>query len=86
MKCKFCGSENTKDISVTYIGDAKEIHRHALAECLDCKLQFGYTAITEIPKIISATYDIPKEKNIFFFRKEIEAIIEEHKDEFDRLK
>ena len=66
MKCKFCGSENTKDVSVTYIGDAKEIHRHALAECLDCKLQFGYTAITEIPKIISAEYSKVNEEELFY--------------------
>lgn len=70
MKCKFCGSENTKDVSVTYIGDAKEIHRHALAECLDCKLQFGYTAITEIPKIISAEYSKINEDEPFVLPKE----------------
>lgn len=61
MKCKFCGSENTKDVYAIYAGNAKEVKLHALGECLDCKMQFGYTAITEIPKIISATYDIPKE-------------------------
>lgn len=61
MKCKFCNSENTKNVYEIYSGNAKEIKMHALGECLDCKMQFGYTAITDKPKIISATYDIPKE-------------------------
>ena len=61
MKCKFCGSENTKDVFVVYEGNDKGITRHALAECLDCKLQFGYNAKTEIPKIIEASYTLPIE-------------------------
>lgn len=61
MKCKFCNSENTKDVYVVYEGNQKGITRHALGECLDCKKQFGYNAKTEMPKIISAEYTIPKE-------------------------
>jgi len=56
MKCKFCGSENTKEITVTYIGNLKGINRHALAECKDCSRAFGYVSKTEIPKIISTKY------------------------------
>lgn len=63
MKCKFCGSENTKDVYVVYEGNEKEITRHALGECLDCKLQFGYNAKTEIPRIIETSYNLPTEKN-----------------------
>jgi len=61
MKCKFCGSENTKETTVTYVGDLKGINRHALAECKDCLRVFGYVSKTEIPKIISSKYTIPKE-------------------------
>lgn len=63
MKCKFCGSENTKDVYVVYEGDEKGIVRHALGECLDCKMQFGYNAKTEIPKIIETSYNIPIVEN-----------------------
>ena len=61
MKCKFCGSENTEETTVTYIGDIKGINRHAIAQCKDCLKIFGYISKTEIPKIISSEYTIPKE-------------------------
>jgi len=60
MKCKFCGSENTKETTVTYVGDLNGINRHALAECKDCS-RVCYVSKTEIPKIISSKYTIPKE-------------------------
>ena len=60
MKCKFCGSENTEEISVTYVGDSKAIHRHALAQCKDCSRIFGYISNTEFPKIISTEYTNPQ--------------------------
>lgn len=56
MKCKFCGSENTKEISVTYLGNSKEIKRYGSSECKDCHKTFSYISKTEIPKIISTEY------------------------------
>lgn len=60
MKCKFCGSENTKEITVTYVGDLKGINRHALAECKNCSRIFGYISKTDFPKIISTEYCQPQ--------------------------
>lgn len=60
MKCKFCGSQNTEETSITYVGDHKELHRHALAQCKDCSRIFGYISKTEFPKIISTEYTQPQ--------------------------
>lgn len=61
MKCKFCGSEQTKDISVGYIGNDSCLKRYTTAHCSTCNTDFGYVSKTEIPKIISSEYIIPKE-------------------------
>ena len=61
MKCKFCDSENTKDISIAYAGDEEGIERYATAECNDCKRTFAYVSKVTVPEIISSEYTIPKE-------------------------
>ena len=70
MKCKFCGSEDTKEITVTYVGDLKGINRHALAECKDCSKIFGYISKTAIPKIISTEYSKVNKEEPFILPKE----------------
>lgn len=75
MKCKFCGSENTKEITVTYVGDLKGINRHALAECKECSRIFGYISKTDFPKIISTQYSqVPN--GDFSIPKEIEVTVD----------
>lgn len=68
MKCKFCGSQNTKEISVIYLGGKQELKRHGASVCQDCGKTFSYISITEIPKIVSTQYSqeapIDKEKII----------------------
>ena len=62
MKCKFCGNEKTKDISVTYLGDERSLEKHAFAHCSKCNKDFSYIAKMAKPtKIISSRYTISKE-------------------------
>lgn len=61
MKCKWCGCEKTKDISVAYLGDERLLEKHAMGRCSKCKKDFSYIAKMEIPKkVISSKYTIPK--------------------------
>jgi len=65
MKCKYCGSENTKDFYSSYTACTKGIERFCAAACNDCSKVFFYISKCELPKIISSKYtEIKfKEKN-----------------------
>lgn len=61
MKCKFCGSEDTRDFYISYAAGKKCIERFCAASCNDCNKIFFYMSECELPKIISSKYTIPKE-------------------------
>ena len=61
MKCKFCGSEDTKDISIVYAGDEKLLEKFAMARCGKCNKEFAYISKMAKPKEISSRYTIPKD-------------------------
>ena len=60
MKCKFCGNEKTKDISVAYAGDERLLEKFATAHCNKCNRDFAYISKMAKPKEISSRYTIPK--------------------------
>ena len=60
MKCRFCGSENTKDFYVAYEAGIECIERFCAAVCNDCNKVFFYISECEPPKIISSKYTILK--------------------------
>lgn len=65
MKCKFCGSENTREIYALYYESSLGIKRYGSSECNDCKRHFGYYSKVKvtISEIISTEYDEFEYKN-----------------------
>lgn len=59
MKCRYCGKDNTKDISIAYVGHGQELKRYTTAHCADCDMKFSYVSKMTIPEIVSSQYIVP---------------------------